>query len=155
MITPTERARLVIRHAFLAGGGEPITRADVLAALDRDPTTLVGSDPITPITPTPVDPDPAPDSRSTPGRPDPAPQVDPDPDPTSQVDPGSTRISPDPTPITPAQAPDDVVSLGDAATRLGVSVATVRRYCAPSSGRLIRQGDGVTRASLEAAAATR
>ncbi|WP_026239699.1 helix-turn-helix domain-containing protein [Parafrankia discariae] len=152
MITPTERARLVIRHAFLAGSGAPITRADVLA-------TLVGSDPVTPdrgrITSTPVDPTPAPDGGSTSTRLDPAPQVDPDPAPTSQVDPGSTRITPEPTPITPGQAPDDAVSITAAATRLGVSVATIRRYCAPSSGRLIRVGSGVTRASLEALAATR
>lgn len=60
-------------------------------------------------------------------------------------------------PITPAIAgqADEVVSFTEAAARLGISPATARRYAAPSSGRLIRLGDGVTLASLEACAATR
>ncbi|WP_041253574.1 hypothetical protein [Frankia sp. EAN1pec] len=110
-ISPTERARVVIRHAHLAGSGLPVTRADVIADL----ATLDGR-----------------------GFPD-----------------GKPAVTPDPEPPLPDPAPDDIVTLDVAAARLSVSVATIRRYCAPSSGRLIRAGSGVTRASLEAVAATR
>ena len=55
-------------------------------------------------------------------------------------------------PVTPA---DGAVSLADAAARLGLTVKTVRRYLAPSSGKLARLGDGVSLASVEAVAAAR
>lgn len=116
-LTPTQRARVVIRHAHLAGTGMPVTRADVLDELLAEtmpPPSL--------------------------------PVADPEPSPSDQG-----RI----TPPTPGQSADDVVSLDAAATLLGVSISTIRRYMAPSSGRLTRSGDGVTRASLEAMAAQR
>ncbi|SQD96265.1 conserved hypothetical protein [Parafrankia sp. Ea1.12] len=110
-LTPTERARLVIRHAYRAGTGEPVTRADVLDELlaERPPSPMTGTE-----------------LRSS--------------------------VSPD---VTPDPTPDAPVTFAAAAVRLGVSVATAKRYAAPSSGKLVRQGDGVTRASLEAVAATR
>ncbi|MEX5712754.1 hypothetical protein AB1484_31955 [Parafrankia sp. FMc6] len=79
MITPTERARLVIRHAYLAGGGEPITRADVLADLDRNQAPVTS----TPASLTASDPEPAPS--------DPIPVT---PDPTPDPDPGNTSSGP-------------------------------------------------------------
>lgn len=65
---------------------------------------------------------------------------------------GDVRVSPS---VTPDAAPDEVVTFAAAAARLGVSVATAKRYAAPSSGKLVRLGDGVSRAGLEALAATR
>ncbi|CAI7975466.1 conserved exported hypothetical protein [Frankia sp. Hr75.2] len=110
-LSPTQRARVVIRHAFLAGSGVPITRADVIDELlaERAPSLVTGTE-----------------LRSS--------------------------VSPD---VTPDPTPDAPVTFAAAAVRLGVSVATAKRYAAPSSGKLVRQGDGVSRVSLEAMAATR
>lgn len=54
---------------------------------------------------------------------------------------------PDPAPVLP---PDVEISYAAAAERLGVAVATIKRYARPSSGRLVRMGDGVSAASVEA-----
>ncbi len=57
----------------------------------------------------------------------------------------------DPAPVLPPGPPPDVeVSYADAAARLGVAVSTIKRYIRPSSGRLVRMGDGVSAASVEA-----
>jgi hypothetical protein len=53
------------------------------------------------------------------------------------------------TPAVKLTTPDTAVGLADAAARLGVSVNTVKRYLAPSSGKLRRLGDGVSLASLQ------
>ncbi|CAI7978872.1 conserved hypothetical protein [Frankia sp. Hr75.2] len=63
--------------------------------------------------------------------------------------------SPDRPDATPDPTPDAPVTFAAAADRLGVSVATAKRYAAPSSGKLARLGDGISRVSLEAMAATR
>ncbi|ONH61297.1 hypothetical protein CcI49_06825 [Frankia sp. CcI49] len=68
---------------------------------------------------------------------------------------GSAGDGPVSPPVTPDAAPDAVVSFAAAAAELRVSVATVRRYAAPSSGKLVRLGDGVSAASLGALAGAR
>lgn len=55
----------------------------------------------------------------------------------------------------PAPRPDRAVSVSEAAGRLGYSEATIRRYLTPSSGKLVRLGDGVSLASVEALAGAR
>lgn len=74
---------------------------------------------------------------------------------------GITVTAAEPEPVTPdrpliahatAGQADEIVSFADAAVRLGVSLSTAKRYAAPSSGRLIRLGSGVSSASLEALA---
>ncbi|CAI7981145.1 conserved hypothetical protein [Frankia sp. Hr75.2] len=65
---------------------------------------------------------------------------------------------PDRAPDAVATAPDvapDVVSYADVAAALGVTLGTVRAYCAPSRGKLVRLRDGVSRASLDRLTASR
>lgn len=57
--------------------------------------------------------------------------------------------------VTPDAVPDEVVSWVDAAEMVGVSVATCKRYAAPSSGKLTRVDDGVSLMSVRALSAPR
>lgn len=57
---------------------------------------------------------------------------------------------PDRAPDVVAMTPDEVVSYAAVAATLGVTLGTVRAYCAPSRGKLVRLRDGVSRASLDA-----
>ncbi|EIV90823.1 hypothetical protein FraQA3DRAFT_0229 [Frankia sp. QA3] len=126
-LTPTQRAAVMIRLAYEAGrGGPPVSRADLI---DR-------------MFPTP---DPPPDIPATGinirqadegGGSDPAPAPPPDLPADSRTRPGDVEIT-----------------FAAAAERLGVTVATVKRYARPSSGRLVRMGDGVSSASVEDLAA--
>lgn len=62
----------------------------------------------------------------------------------------------EPRPATSADVvvtPDEEVTVPDAAARLGVAQKTVRRYLAPSSGKLSRLGNGISLRSVEALAA--
>lgn len=49
-----------------------------------------------------------------------------------------------------AHTPDHVLTVAEAAAELGVGVATVRRYLAPSARRLDRLDGGVSARSVEA-----
>ncbi|MCK9922469.1 hypothetical protein MXD61_11355 [Frankia sp. AgPm24] len=62
-------------------------------------------------------------------------------------------VAPAPSPL-PA-CPDRAVGLAEAARLLEISEVTVRRYLAPSSGRLARLDGGVSLASIEAYRHTR
>jgi hypothetical protein len=64
-------------------------------------------------------------------------------------------VTPDPTPDAPVTTPDTEVSIPVAAARLGLAEKTVRRYLAPSSGKLARLGGGVSHASVERFEASR
>ncbi len=70
----------------------------------------------------------------------------------------SVELLPDPATVdvpAPDPTPDVAVSFGEAAGYLGLSVSTIRRYSAPSSGRLVRLHTGVSLASVEALAGAR
>lgn len=58
-------------------------------------------------------------------------------------------------PVIPDATADTVVSFADAAARLGLTADTIRRYAAPSSGKLCRLGSGVSLASVTALMARR
>jgi hypothetical protein len=62
-----------------------------------------------------------------------------------------------PTPAPPLRLvhPDRALTLAEAAARLGATEATVRRYLAPSAGRLARLDGGVSAASVTAYEARR
>ncbi len=127
-LTPTQRAAVVIELARRLGEGRPVSRADVV----RD---LYGAFTLAPA------------------------RTDPD---------SVVTLAPPPAPLAPLFVeppaldngqdhddvpPDAVVSFVEAAARLGLSVATVRRYAAPSSGKLVRLGAGVSLASVASMAA--
>lgn len=55
--------------------------------------------------------------------------------------------------VTPDVTTDEEVTIPDAAARLGLKAQSVRRYLAPSSGKLRRLGAGVSLRSIERLAA--
>jgi hypothetical protein len=135
-LTPTQRAAVRVRLAHRLGDGLPVTRAQVLAELRLTPAPAVSPDRTINVDIVNVDRPAGPACQGA----TPAPAV--------------VFVEPV-TPDRPAVTPDAVVSFAAAASRLGVSVATARRYAAPSSGKLTRAGDGVTLASVEALAGAR
>ncbi len=132
-LTSTQRAAVMVRLCYELGSGRPATRADIIRDLFGAPTVATNG-----ITPTDVAVTLAPPLAPV----FVAPVV-----PDHQGDDVVRRDAP------VDQAPDSVVSFADAAARLGLSIGTVRRYCAPSSGKLRRVGTGVSLASVEALAA--
>ncbi len=122
-LTPTQRAAVVMRLAYETGRGGP---------------PMSRADLVARMFPTP---DATPDRLMTSSNDGQAYAVE---DGTSAPIPGADR---------PAPAPDVEITFAAAAARLGVAVATVKRYVRPSSGRLVRMGDGVSLASVEALAA--
>lgn len=110
------------------GEGRPVTREQIIRELYGAPVPAAPGRPDVVVTPTRL----APLFVEPPIGPD----VTPD-GPDAHLDP----------------APDSAVSFAEAAERLGVTVGTVRRYAAPSSGKLRRLGTGVTLASVESLAA--
>ncbi|WP_261565462.1 hypothetical protein [Frankia gtarii] len=126
-LSPTTRAAVRVLLAHRLGDGQPVTRAQVLAELVAGYPPATGGG----IRPTGVIVE-----LLHPARPD-VPAAAPAP-----------VATPDPT-------PDVAVTFAEAAERLKLSVATVRRYSAPSSGKLVRLGTGVSLASLVALEAGR
>jgi hypothetical protein len=57
--------------------------------------------------------------------------------------------------VTPDTRPDQELTVAEAAARLGLRVQSVRRYLAPSSGKLARLGGGVSLASVQRFEASR
>ncbi|WP_205446814.1 hypothetical protein [Candidatus Frankia alpina] len=129
-LTPTRRAAVMVRLCYELGSGRPATRADIVREMFGAPTVAISG-----ISPTDVAVTLASPVFVAPAAPD------------HQGDDVVSRDAP------VDQAPDSVVSFADAAARLGLSIGTVRRYCAPSSGKLRRVGTGVSLASVEALAA--
>ncbi len=129
-LSPTQRAAVRVALAHALGAGRPVTREQVIAELFPAAAT------------------PAPAS-ATPA----AISVELLPDPATVDVPGVP--TPDPDPVASDPTPDVAVSFAEAAERLGLSIATVRRYSAPSSGRLTRLGTGVSRASITSLEASR
>ncbi|KQC39238.1 hypothetical protein [Frankia sp. ACN1ag] len=130
-LTPTQRAAVRIALAHALGAGRPITRAQIIS--DLFPPAVAHPVPAG-VTPAeePVTPLSVPNAVVF-----------------------LAPVTPDEEPVTPDATMDEVVSFMDAAVRLGLSVATTRRYAAPSSGKLVRLGTGVSRASLVALEAGR
>ncbi|WP_261554206.1 hypothetical protein [Frankia tisae] len=132
-LTPTQRAAVRIAMARAFGEDRLVTREQITRELYGTPTVVTNG-----ITPTDVAATLAPPLAPV----FVAPVV-----PDHQGDDVVRRDAP------VDQAPDSVVSFADAAARLRLSIGTVRRYCAPSSGKLRRVGTGVSLASVEALAA--
>ncbi len=129
-LTPTQRAAVVIEQARRLGEGRPVSRADVVRVLFGQPDVALDrteSGPVVTLAP-----------------------------PLALV---PLFVQP---PVTDGHQdhggedePDTVASFADAARRLGLAVATARRYAAPSAGKLVRLGTGVSLASVERLAASR
>ncbi len=124
-LTPTQRAAVIVRLCHELGSGRPATRADIIRDLFGAPIVATNG-----VTPTDVAVTLA--------------------SPLAPVFVAPTV--PDHQDVIVDQVPDSVVSFADAAARLGLSVGTVRRYCAPSSGKLRRVDTGVSLASVDALA---
>ncbi|WP_261555534.1 hypothetical protein [Frankia tisae] len=125
-LTPMMRAAVMIRLCHEVGQGRPATREQIVRELYGAPTVATNA-----ATPTDVAVTLAPEV---------APVF------VAPTVPDHQDVSRD------VQEPDIAVSFADAAARLGLSISTVRRYAAPSSGRLRRLGTGVSLASVEALA---
>ncbi|MCM3921717.1 hypothetical protein ND748_08575 [Frankia sp. AiPs1] len=124
-LTPMMRAAVMIRLCHELGEGRPATREQIIRDLYGAPIVANNADTPTDVAVT-LAPEVAPVFV--------APTV------------------PDHQDVIVDQEPDIAVSFADAAARLGLSIGTVRRYCAPSSGKLLRVGIGVSLASVDALA---
>lgn len=128
---PTQRAAVRIAMARAFGEGRPVTREQVIRDLYGTPTLDV---------PAPACNNDAQAHTVTPT--------------LAVVFAAPPPVTPDVTPdwldAHPDQDPDSAVSFVEAARMTGLTVGTVRRYAAPSSGKLRRLGTGVSLASVEA-----
>ncbi len=130
-LTPTRRAAVRIALAHALGDGRPVTRAQIIS--DLFPPAVAHPVPAgVTLTEEPATPLPAPNAVVF-----------------------LAPVTPDEEPVRDDATPNAVVSFVDAAARLGLSAATARRYAAPSSGKLVRLGTGVSLASLVALEAGR
>ncbi len=130
-LTPRERAQVRQALAHRLGTGLPVTRGQIITDLFGGPAAPALAGPAAPAA-EPVISAPAPMA-------------------VVFLEP----VTPDGQSVTPDGTPDSVVGFAEAAARLGLSVATARRYAAPSSGKLVRLGTGVSLASLVALEAGR
>ncbi|MCM3920726.1 helix-turn-helix domain-containing protein [Frankia sp. AiPs1] len=126
-LTPTQRAAVRIAMAHRLADGLPVTREQLVRKLFGPPVIAVAT--VRPVEVATLAPSLA------------VVFVEPPP------------VTPDVTPDGVDVHPDQVITFTEAARMTGLSVGTVRRYCAPSSGKLRRSGTGVSLASIEAMAA--